>query len=163
MNDSQVSERLGEMMEASHIDVKINCKLISEKLEKRALMQLKKAKFLKNYEKYEEFIASEEWKKMHNDHNAYELLYFYMNELFGHDRSLIYDCGKVIIDKSNLYKDLNKEQKKLLEKVDREKKDGVYKSGNFFVKYIGSTSGTLTEEESEESDESGEKVVEIFW
>lgn len=75
------------------------------------------------------FVKSESWKRIHEIESGHIIAYSYFKQTFKENKILFYD-GKSC-------------QKVFVEKIDKNKKEGIFKCKNIFVMHIGSTAGIL--------------------
>lgn len=137
--EPQLNDKLSKKMDKSHILVKVNLERqnkMADLILKRFLFQRKLTNELK---KFEEFVKSEEWKKIHDDPNGHSVAYSYMKTLFKGVRCLIYDNGVVTFDDFNLISNISNKQKEYIDNIDKNKKAGIYKIRNLYIVYMGST------------------------
>lgn len=131
-------------MKNSQIFTRFNTKVHSKRLRKNFSSNTKQIQFLDNLDKVQDFVKSESWKKMHEKESGHDIAYSYFKETFKGHKVLFYDEkstkeNKVTHDDTNFFCKLTEEQKTFIIKIDKNKKEGIFKCKNIFVMHIGST------------------------
>lgn len=117
--------------------IPINITQLKSDQSKRLASNCKRTMFLNRLSDMDNFFSSPEWEKSHNDPHSHDLAFFEIKKVFG-DRSIIFDCDNATHGKSE-YNKLNEGQKSFIKNIDSKKTPGIFRRGNMYVRYIGST------------------------
>lgn len=133
-------------MQNQKLNVKVDVNK-REKLEKKRIQaschRLENASKLKTYN---EFFDSDQWPIIKQSPDAYKIAFDETKKVFN-ERSFIYDSGSILYGHKGWEK-LNDIQKHFVKEIDENKVKGIYRLGNLFVRYIGSTSGGTTQSDN---------------
>lgn len=94
---------------------------------------------LRDLQKISEFFTSNEWKNIKENtcgDSAYEVANQVLST-FNHE-FIIFNNGKILFDKHNIFEQMSSEEKEFLEVVDRKTDNKVYRMNDFIFQHIGS-------------------------
>lgn len=158
-------------MEPSKITQIVNLKKMDQRSKRNLRSSCKHREFTKKLKSFNEFFESKMWKSIHDLPFGHDFAFDFTEQTFGNGNSFIYDKCEVTHGKE-LWDKFSPDCKEFIIDIDTNKKEGIYRYKNLYIKYIGSVTGVsapisggpykaYNQEEVEEYDEEVEEEADI--